>query len=542
MLYGNDERRKLTTAKYERQTTAGIAKLPGSDSYAYPSKSNPDATRKFDHTVDATTSRFSPLFRYNVADSILSNADFAAKRIELQPTIANLLNPDNADNAALRYAPIDFMHCKYAEAVSGYHMITLRRFAYPVDDRLMNIGAAKDDSMPAMDVGRLVTFTTEEENKLSELMTMSFGLNWRELTANFWTPEVIGNESGASGMLGTLFEFTNPMFRDSKSLGQNAINVDPQHDQNKTYGPVDSITKTHIRDRGLNFNQEINVVFNYDLMSYDGVNPRAAMVDLISNILLVTFNDAVFWGGANKWIGMKRGAYSHYLSEIDALRAGKDFSDTVSYYKSQLESLTNGQHGWSGILELGKTLLKGLEGLALNKIITKLGRPSVMVANSLLSGEPVGEWHLTIGNPFRPIMTIGNLILTNTTMSFGDKLGHDGFPTELKLTCTLKHAKPRSRADIESMFNQGMQRTYWMPTKSQLAKQINGSHAYKNHGNDFYFELTNEIYSFLDSDKMQWAKTACDYTSAAIDKTTERAKAALPAVKSGIRNVTSSIF
>ena len=494
-IFNNEQYDILTAGQYQEAVENRVAKIPGMDEYPYPT-GNGVEMKRYPGKLLTVQSRFNPLFRYNVADGILSDVDFGATRVDLEPTLMNLLNADNTF-PGLRYSPSDFMHCEWAEAVSGYHMITLRRFAYPIDDGLLING------MPAVDVGRLVTYSTEEVNKLSEIMTMSFGFNWKELTADFWTPEVIGNESGASGLLGTLFEFANPMYLQNKGLGRNAVNVDPQYDQNKVYGPVDSITKTHIRDRGLNFNHEMNIVFEYRLRSYDGVNPKAAFIDLLSNILVVTFNDAKFWGGAYKWRGMQRGAYTHYLTVNDAFSAGKDFSSTVAYYKDSLASLAEGEHGWKAILEIGKQLLKGLEGMALDKLVTSLGRPSVAVANSLLSGEPVGTWHLTIGNPFRPILSIGNLILTNSVLSFGDQLGHDGFPTTIKLTCTLKHAKPRSRAEIESMFNGGIARTYWQPNKEMFKQQINDSFAYKAIGaKSVLAELSNEIYTYADNGKL----------------------------------------
>lgn len=503
MIFNNEDRETLflgNSPDYASTSndTGKIAKVPGSDKYIESVEG--DTVHEKTHSKFKTSaSSFNPLFRF-APHYGLTNADLAAKKgtADYEPTIRNLLNQQGPNcMPGLRYAPTDFMYCKDAEWCSGYHMITLRRFAYPIEDCLTM------EDMPSIDVGRLVGYTTEETNKLSELMSMSFGLNWKELTADFWSPQIVGNESGSTGLLGTLFEVTNPMYFESKSLGANAINIDPTHDQNKVYGPVDSITKTHIRDRGLNFNHDIKLTFEYDLMAYGDANPRAAFLDLISNVLLVTFNDAKFWGGATKWIGMKRGAWPHYLSASDALRVGSDFNSAISYYKNQFNVLTGGKKGIDALLDIGGKLLAALGGFALDKILKTVGRPTVAVTNSLLSGEAVGNWHLTIGNPFMPILSIGNLILTDTQLSFGDTLGADGFPTTIKVNCSLKHAKPRSRAEIEMMFNQGFHRTYWQPNDRTFTEQLSKSYAYK--GTDALSvakELTNEIYAFLDNDKV----------------------------------------
>jgi len=82
---------------------------------------------------------------------------------------------------------------------------------------------------------------------------------------------------------------------------------------------------------------------------------------------------------------------------------------------------------------------------------------------AILTGDPVGEWHLTVGNPFNPMMVIGNLICTGVKFEFNEELGPDDFPTELKATISLEHGMPRDRDAIESMFNGGGGRLYSLP-------------------------------------------------------------------------------
>lgn len=85
---------------------------------------------------------------------------------------------------------------------------------------------------------------------------------------------------------------------------------------------------------------------------------------------------------------------------------------------------------------------------------------NLMRVKPLMTGEPVGEWHLTVGNPMNPIAVIGNLICTGMKMSFEEELGVDDFPTSLKFTVNLDHGRDRDKGDIESMFNMGQGRFY----------------------------------------------------------------------------------
>jgi hypothetical protein len=91
-------------------------------------------------------------------------------------------------------------------------------------------------------------------------------------------------------------------------------------------------------------------------------------------------------------------------------------------------------------------------------------RPGILAFKALLTGEPVGEWHLVIGNPFNPIAMIGNLICEDVSYSFGggdERLGPDDFPETLNISVSLKHGRPRDKGDIESMFNRGQGRLHY---------------------------------------------------------------------------------
>ena len=98
--------------------------------------------------------------------------------------------------------------------------------------------------------------------------------------------------------------------------------------------------------------------------------------------------------------------------------------------------------------------------MLLGGLLNKLGRPQKHMLNSLLSPAPIGLWHVTIGNPNHPIMSIGNLILDSTTIEHYGPLGLDDFPTGLRVKCSLKRGKGRDLRDIEKMYMGGYQRIY----------------------------------------------------------------------------------
>lgn len=98
------------------------------------------------------------------------------------------------------------------------------------------------------------------------------------------------------------------------------------------------------------------------------------------------------------------------------------------------------------------------------KLLKSATVPYLKDNRALLTGDVIGDWHLTIGNPFNPIAMIGNLICYDCSIKFSDELGPDDFPIGFTATITLKHGLGRDREAIESMFNRGSGRIYTLPS------------------------------------------------------------------------------
>ena len=152
-------------------------------------------------------------------------------------------------------------------------------------------------------------------------------------------------------------------------------------------------------------------------------------------------------------------------------------------------------------LALLKQAISGGFQMAMGKILDAVGRPGILTMNSLLSGEPTGFWHLTIGNPINPIMCIGNLICTGVDFSFPtDSLSYGDFPTKLQVKVKLKPGQPKDRAGIEMMFNMGKQRIYYAPKTIDVVKSSNISKETRSFFNFNQKEIDNTLsqtYDFI---------------------------------------------
>ena len=432
--------------------------------------------------------------------------------------------------ATYRYA--DFMFCKDLGKISNNHLITLRKFPGPIGDNIFSTAHPKnrqkyplDTSAP--DIGRLITWFGNEDNKLEDICKYNYKASWKQFTseldwkptqqqdqgfvnqlANFLSPGnnrlIGGGFSGNSGLMHGIASFLHvPLISGSRAgSAYYDSGLLSNYDKHKIYEPQNRIWDTHKYEGRLTFNQDITLTFRYVMRSYMNINPKAAFLDLIGNIQTVTYRRGSFWGGENKIYG-PQGNSSVYkkanafidnafdkLGGIwDALASGglsvqgiTDFLGNIwNMAYSGVQSILSGAQdtaqkivGQGDTSSVRITVDEALEKVrktmyavqdangkyhwtdAMKGMIkNQLGRPAMYAFNSLLTGEPVGPWHLTIGNPRNPIMVMGNLILENSEVTHLGPLGLDDFPTELKVTVTLKHAMSRDSVGIQKMYTKG---------------------------------------------------------------------------------------
>ena len=101
---------------------------------------------------------------------------------------------------------------------------------------------------------------------------------------------------------------------------------------------------------------------------------------------------------------------------------------------------------------LGKTFDATLKTKKASQIVRKL-----WYAYTFLSGTPTSYWHLTIGNPFNPILTWGDLILESSKIKMSNEFGSNDFPVGFDAEISLKPARSLGQSEIIQKFNKGIQ-------------------------------------------------------------------------------------
>lgn len=509
---------------------------------------------------------FNTLFQIN-NNAPLTDNQIIRKRIRMRGdcSVRELVRASKAGEMGRSiYNYSDFMYCKYLGRMSNNYLVTLRRFPYPVDDNItyikQNYQAERQVKQPMPDIGRLVTWMGTPGNGMSNILKYSVLMPYKEMTADI--QELNGSQAESGGLLGSIMNLSSPSYVSetvqgragastigvakgltasllpsnknfnargvfNSSIANTHSNASENQswryhiDQSKPYGPVDVISKTHIRqsgkEGGLEFNQEISLVFDYELRSYDNINTKAAFLDLIGNILAVTYTNGKFWGGGFHQNGVSQ---SNAFTNLALWNLGKDgkpvtlssLGDSILTSISQIgAAFNNGKPISSGgdLVNAMKNLASSLGNILLGGALNALGRPQKQALNSLLSPAPVGLWHLTIGNPKHPIMSMGNMILTGVDISHYGPLGLDDFPTGIKVEIKLKHAKPRDIGGIERMYMFGDYRIY-SPMGKYVMDMYNNASAYKqNTSKDT--SNTVEATNKLDAVNKDGVKTSTEY-------------------------------
>lgn len=390
----------------------------------------------------------------------------------------------NGEMGQETYAYSDFMYCKHLGKMPNNYMITLRRFPLPVDDYIGARGETPDDrtnqsARNASCIGCMVTWMGVSGNDLSGILKYSYKMPFKEENAEMQDAQMDAdqNQSLLNGIFSTFDKTYQKQYMEGyageaansffQHLGINDLGGPPYKnqagfmDRTKVYGPVDSIQSTYRRDEGgLTFEHKISLVFEYELRSYNGINAKQAMLDLLSNILNVTYTTGSFWGGGFKGFAAHQ---SNIFANLNIFKAKGGFTDFVDAFSQDLSNFgqtLKSEFGSGNIKETIKQLLNGIGGMLIAGKLNKLGRPHKAMYNALLSPAPIGFWHVTIGNPKRPIMSIGNMVITNVTVEHSGPLGLDDFPTGLKVTVELDRGKPRDLRDIEKLYMQGTDRIY----------------------------------------------------------------------------------
>jgi len=397
--------------------------------------------------------------------------------------------------AAVR--PQDFAYLKNLGVLPNNRLMIARRFLSPVKDNIMGKGGTAPKSI-------LISWKPEGE----DFLELSFGEEYEEAKADFTDVlNKLGEDFGIGGMgsgggkglnLIPLPGFTENLQRDflagigildksgkDSSLPSGNPNIIKVAKRRKTigYGQAGS---------GLKCSVSIKMTVEYEQKFISGIDPTIAWMDIMNNILVFGTSKSVTYGLSNTF----RNKLDSWTSNpsllikdiIEAL--GNAFQNIKSTIQDainsadanrKLESTAKGEgkDAEKAKAELEKQKLdnekslfdeakKGLQGLVdslvegitdtLAATIKKYKVELMGIANAL-SGAPSTPWHITVGNPLRPVFCSGDMYTDDVKVKLGPTLAFNDLPSNITVDFTLTNARPWGLQEILAKFNTGHLRT-----------------------------------------------------------------------------------
>lgn len=470
------------------------------------------------------------------------------------PTTTKLIKWGNeSERGKTPYSFQDFVFCKWWNKIENNRLITLRRYAAPVTDNIEFADYVVSESASSGDNSGTYQVTVKEGNRnvvkkysgrkstnpwtplatavtyfgegtgnnLSDIMSFSAHYNWEKVKADKSPIDIDAhqNDSGNGLVSDDYSDISGGLEYIAKFMGffgevangktinlegaPNSHPPDPYKNgpyENRILGPINVITNSWRRQRGLEFNQDgLKIKFNYVARPIAGINSKAVLLDLMSNILVLTYSSGSWFGGMWRYRTENPAVYPwKYGDAMNKLYRGEIlgkngavmsltkhvFSDGKSYlssflpdvaklisnlFKGAIDGIYGLITGKNAKIEkaavefqnvLGTGTAKSIQKVIAAKAMKGTTIPYITGQRALLTGEPVGDWHLTIGNPLNPIAMIGNLIVKDVKFTWSNELGPDDFPIGFTAEITLDHGLGRDRDAIESMFNRGFGRIY----------------------------------------------------------------------------------
>ena len=252
-----------------------------------------------------------------------------------------------------------------------------------------------------------------------------------------------------------------------------------------------------INAQGLKSTMPFTLETCYEQKYINGIDPGMAMMDVISNLLRMGTSDQKFVlsnstalqqlvGNLNQnsptvdaWVSFITKLVTSFVQGVTNFitemkthedQGSKEDKTTGGTDNASGTSGTSGTSGSSGVAASGtdvalagvnafSSLALGLMDSLLAGTIMKYRWP-LKGSIGLMSGISTTPWHLTIGNPYSPIINIGNILVGGVDIKLSNDLGFNDMPARIDVTINTEFGRPLGKQELEKMFNNGYKRVY----------------------------------------------------------------------------------
>jgi hypothetical protein len=426
-------------------------------------------------------------------------------------SILNIIEKLSGTAGALR--PQDFAYLKDLGVYPNNRLIIARRFRAPVRSDYI---FTKRGALP---MAVMITWKKQDE----DFFTIDFGEEWEDAKASFTDvlnnigKDFLGNKLSdkVTGALGgvPLPGFTEATQRKiltslgvlddsgNEPLPAGDPNLIKEAKRRKTVG-------YNVAGSGLKCTFSVTMLCEYEQKFISGIDPTIVWQDILMNALNFGTSKSTDYGlsdgfGAKlkKWVRdpmslvedfavalsesikdivndiftaitdslssleAKAEGLSEEFNKAKAEQAEKLKEDQLKKAESELGELNN-QDTPTRIVDpftgnVIERVVKPLNSIAkeISKTIQKYEHEIKGIVNAL-SGAPSTPWHVTIGNPLKPIFAAGDMLVESVKVTPGPDLAFNDLPSRIKVEFTLKNARPWGLQEIAANFNVGNIRVY----------------------------------------------------------------------------------
>ena len=222
---------------------------------------------------------------------------------------------------------------------------------------------------------------------------------------------------------------------------------------------------------GLRASVSVSMVCEYEQKFINGVDPTLVYLDIIQNALTFGTSDAAFQFNANFGQGVKG-----IIGKLISGDLGAIFTAMTEFVQSLLDALMKvGQDLIKALVDPPKeekpnatdifnTIKKAFQS-TVGHVISKYKVRLLGIANAL-TGSGSTPWHITIGNPKKPLFSSGDMLCADVKVTLGKILAFNDLPSSIKIEFTLTNARPLGASEIFNRFNTGKGRSYARLQKS----------------------------------------------------------------------------
>ncbi len=254
---------------------------------------------------------------------------------------------------------------------------------------------------------------------------------------------------------------------------------------------------------GLSCILSVKMTCEYEQKFISGIDPTIVYLDILSNALRFGTSPAVDYGLSGKfaskikqWATNPQSLITDFVSAVknaidfaktqlkdlisktykeakDALKNEKKEAlaeqeaadeteggeedpgaDIEKDYKKQEAELKKAEAKEKGFIDKFVNTVANLTSEIFSSVISKYREQIKGIANAL-SGAASTPWHVTIGNPLRPMFCAGDMYTTAVQITLGPTLAFNDLPASIKIDFTLTPAKSWGLTDIMAKFNTG---------------------------------------------------------------------------------------